>query len=68
MDLITTTRAAEILGVDGSQVRRLIQAGKLSSHVINQRLQLLSRAEVEAYGKEHPRSKAGRPRRDTTTR
>lgn len=63
MDLITTTQAAAILGVDGSQVRRLIIAGRLASHVINQRLQLLNRSEVERYSIEHPRGKAGRPKK-----
>lgn len=48
--LITTTDAAEILGVDASRIRQLIIEGKLTATKMG-RDNLLDRAEVQRFGK-----------------
>ena len=47
MEQITTTEAADVLGVDTSTVRRLIKDKKLAATQYGPRLQLIDRAEVD---------------------
>ena len=51
MDFISTTEAAERLGVDESRVRQLLRAGELAGEKLQRggRDWLVSRASVDAY-------------------
>lgn len=60
--MLTTTQAAELLGVNASRVRQLIIAGKIKATRIGPRMLVIDEAEIEAYRKTPP-PKTGRPRK-----
>jgi excisionase family DNA binding protein len=59
MTHVTTTQAAKILGISGSRVRALVDAGKIRAVKINDRLNMISRSEVTRFSR--LTRKAGRP-------
>lgn len=64
--MLTTTQAAELLGVNASRVRQLVIAGKLKATRIGPRMLVIDEAEIEAYRRTPPPQK-GRPRTYTKT-
>ncbi len=58
--LITTTEAAEILGISTSRVRQFIIDGRLQSTKLG-RDQFLKQADVEDFASK-PRERTGRPK------
>lgn len=61
--MLTTAQAAAILDMDLRYVRKLVQEGKIKATKITPRMWLIEERDLEQYRQEHPRSKAGRPRR-----
>lgn len=61
--MLTTAQAAEILGVDSSQVRRLIGEGKIKAARLGPRMWIIEEADLEAYRASPPTSTYGRPRK-----
>lgn len=59
---ITSTQAAEILGVSAARVRQFVQEGRLKAYhpEPGRRDNFFKRADVEAFDKE-PRERTGRP-------
>ena len=65
--MLTVTQAAERLNLSIDYVRRLVEKGKIKATKVNSRLWLIDEQDLDAYRAAHPRSKAGRPRKDTLT-
>ena len=61
-DLLTVAQAAQELGIQPSGVRMAIAEGRLRSVRIGKRTNLIERAELNRYRREHL-GKRGRPRK-----
>jgi len=62
---ITAAEAAAIIGVDASQVRRLLESGVLRGRLVNPRMWMVERRSVVSYAAKAPPTrgwKRGRPR------
>lgn len=60
--MLSTTEAARILGIDSSQIRRIIKQGKLKATQVGLRTLVINEADLEAY-RRTPQGKMGRPRK-----
>lgn len=62
--MLTTAQAAALLDMDLRYVRRLVKDGKIKATKITPRMYLIKERDLTAYQQAHPRSKAGRPRKE----
>jgi excisionase family DNA binding protein len=62
MDVLTVSQTAQELGVSTARIRQLIAEKRIAATAMNQRLYLISRADLDEYLKSPP-SRMGRPRK-----
>ena len=65
--MLTTREAAVLSGYDQSYIRKLIRQGKLAATRVGH-FHIIAPEEVARLQRERPRSKRGRPRKDTADR
>ncbi len=65
--MLTTSEAARLSGYDQSYIRKLIRQGKLAAKRIGH-FHIIAPEELARLQRERPRSKRGRPRKDTADR
>jgi len=61
-ELITVSEAAEIAGVSAPRIRQLAYSGRIGRQIAGA-FWVFTRAEVEAYKRQAPTNKGGRPRK-----